>query len=64
MTGYLTRVLPPAMRLGFVAAGVMMMLPHQASSLMLWINAAGVALGAALLALEFRKRKEIAYVRA
>jgi hypothetical protein len=52
------------MRLCFVVAGVMMMLPHQASVLMLWINAAGVALGAVLVFLEFRKGKEIAYVRA
>jgi TRAP transporter 4TM/12TM fusion protein len=64
MTGYLTRVLPAPMRLCFVVAGVMMMLPHQASVLMLWINAAGVALGAVLVFLEFRKGKEIAYVRA
>ena len=64
MTGYFTRVLPARMRAAFVVAGIFMMLPHQASELMLWFNIAGMALGTALVALEYRKRKEMTYVRA
>ncbi len=64
MTGYFTRVLPAASRACFVVAGVMMMLPHQASALMLWVNILGVALGIVLVFLEYRKRKEMVYVRA
>jgi TRAP transporter 4TM/12TM fusion protein len=54
MTGYFTRVLPISMRILFLGAGIMMLLPHQASALMLWINLAGVALGAALVFHEAR----------
>jgi TRAP transporter 4TM/12TM fusion protein len=54
MTGYFTRVLPFSMRILFLGAGIMMLLPHQASALMLWINLAGVALGAALVFHEAR----------
>ena len=50
------------MRLAFVAAGIMMLLPHQASTLMLWINIAGVGAGVALVAYELKARR--AYVRA
>jgi TRAP transporter 4TM/12TM fusion protein len=64
MTGYLTRVLPAPTRICLAAAGIMMLLPHQASALMLWINLAGAALGTVLVVLEYRKRKEMTYVRA
>ena len=65
MVGYFARLLPPGTRLLFVVAGVMMMLPHQASALMLAINFAGVALGILLVVYEFRLgKKEIAHVRA
>jgi TRAP-type uncharacterized transport system fused permease subunit len=65
MVGYLARLLPFLMRLAFVLAGLMMLLPHQASKLMLAVNAAGVVLGVLLLVYEFRLgRKEIAHVRA
>jgi len=63
MTGYFTRVLAAPMRLAFAGAGIMMMLPHQASGLMLAINALGVALGAALVTYELRA-KEVLHVRA
>ena len=63
MVGYFTRVLPLAMRLAFIAAGIMMLLPHQASTLMLWLNIIGAALGFTLLFLELKNRKA-AYVRA
>jgi TRAP transporter 4TM/12TM fusion protein len=65
MVGYLARLLPFLMRLAFVLAGLMMLLPHQASKLMLAVNTAGVVLGVLLLVYEFRLgRKEIAHVRA
>ena len=62
MVGYFTRVLPLPVRLGFVAAGVMLLLPHQASQLMLWLNILGFALAVALLGFEMHWRKT--YVRA
>jgi TRAP transporter 4TM/12TM fusion protein len=64
MVGYFTRLLPWPIRIAFVAAGVMMLSPHQASNLMLAINIAGAALGVALVVLEYRKGKEVVYVRA
>jgi len=62
MTGFFTRLLSGPRRLAFVAVGIMMLLPHQASTLLAWINIAGVAAGIALVAYEFRARR--AYVRA
>ena len=64
MVGYFTRVLPVSMRLAFVAAGLMLLSPHQASGFMLAVNIAGAALGIALVVYEFRNRKEASYVRA
>ena len=58
MVGYFTRVLPMPMRLAFATAGVLMLLPHQASNLMLILNIAGAGLGVALIVLELRRRKE------
>ena len=60
MAGFLTRVLPPGVRLAFAAAGIMLLSPHQASELMLWINIAGALAGIALIAYELRARR--AYV--
>ena len=62
MVGYFTRVLPLSMRIGFVAAGIMMLLPHQASPLMLWLNIIGFGVAMALVGWEMRWRKT--YVRA
>jgi TRAP transporter 4TM/12TM fusion protein len=64
MVGYLTRVLPAALRLAFAAAGLMLLSPHQASSLMLGVNIAGGLLGVVLIVYELRNRKEASYVRA
>jgi hypothetical protein len=50
------------MRIAFTAAGVMLLSPHQASELMLWINIAGALAGIALIAYELKARR--AYVRA
>jgi TRAP transporter 4TM/12TM fusion protein len=61
MVGFFTRVIPLGIRLGFAAAGIMLLSPHQASELMLWINMGGALLGIALVLLETKGR---AYVRA
>jgi TRAP transporter 4TM/12TM fusion protein len=57
MTGYFVRILHLPMRLGFIAAGVMLMLPHQVSTAMLWVNVAGGALGVALVLQELKARR-------
>lgn len=62
MTGFFTRILPISTRAAFTAAGILMLLPHQVSELMLWINIAGALAGIALVAYELRARR--AYVRA
>jgi TRAP transporter 4TM/12TM fusion protein len=59
-TGYAFRVMGLAMRIGFGAAGLLLLLPFQASTAFAWLNAAGAALGFTLLFLE----KRGAYVRA
>jgi TRAP transporter 4TM/12TM fusion protein len=60
MTGFFTRILSIQKRLAFVVAGIMLLLPHQVSDLLLWINIAGAATGIALLASELKPRR--AYV--
>jgi len=62
MTGYFTRLLNIQKRIAFVAAGVMLLSPHQVSEFMLWVNITGAALGAALVALELKSGRT--YVRA
>jgi TRAP transporter 4TM/12TM fusion protein len=62
MVGYFTRVLPFPLRILFLAAGVMLLLPHEASPTILWTNIAGFAGAVALLMYEMRWRKD--YVRA
>jgi TRAP-type uncharacterized transport system fused permease subunit len=57
MVGYFTRLMSPATRLLFAVAGVMMLSPHQVSTVMLWVNIAGMILGAALVVVELRKGK-------
>jgi TRAP-type uncharacterized transport system fused permease subunit len=59
-TGYAFRVMGLAMRIGFGAAGLLLLLPFQASTAFGWLNAAGAALGLTLMFLE----KRGAYVRA
>ncbi len=58
MVGYFARLLSAGTRLAFAAAGVMLLLPHQASALMLAINVAAAVLGIALVVYELRKGKE------
>jgi TRAP transporter 4TM/12TM fusion protein len=62
MTGFFSRVLPIGKRILFALAGIMLLSPHQASELMLWINIAGALAGIALIAYELKARR--LYVRA
>jgi len=54
MTGFFTRLLSLQKRILFAAAGIMLLSPHQASDLMLYINIAGALAGIALIALEIK----------
>ncbi len=56
VTGFFTRVLPLRTRIAFIGCGIMLLSPHQASELMLWINIAGAIIGVALIAYELRSR--------
>jgi TRAP-type uncharacterized transport system fused permease subunit len=56
-TGYAMRVMPVAMRVAFVIAGLLLLMPFQASAINAWLNVAGAVLGAALFAYEFRARR-------
>ncbi|MSQ72457.1 MAG: TRAP transporter fused permease subunit [Betaproteobacteria bacterium] len=60
MTGYAVRIIGLRMRVIFFAAGVMLMLPHQVSQLVLWLNFAGAALGIALIAYEVATKRRLA----
>jgi len=60
MTGYFVRVLDLPMRLGFIAAGVLLLLPHQVSEAVFWANIAGAGLGIALVAYEIRAQRRVA----
>jgi TRAP transporter 4TM/12TM fusion protein len=53
-TGYAFRVMGTAARLGFGAAGFLLLLPFQAAPAIAWLNAIGAALGAALVAYELK----------
>ncbi|HEY6240406.1 MAG TPA: hypothetical protein VIW78_06165, partial [Burkholderiales bacterium] len=55
-TGYAIRVMGLPIRVAFGVAGLMLLMPFQASAINAWLNAAGGALGAALLVYEFRAR--------
>ena len=56
MTGYF-EVMDWQVRGAFALAGIMLLLPHQMSDLLLWINILGAAGGIALMAWEFRGRE-------
>lgn len=59
MAGYALRVMPLQLRAAFFAAGVLLMLPHQVSQTVLWLNIAGGAAGIALVASEFAVRRRL-----
>jgi TRAP transporter 4TM/12TM fusion protein len=56
-TGYALRVMPTQMRVGFVLAGLLLLMPFQAAAANAWLNAAGGVLGIGLLAYEFKSRR-------
>jgi TRAP transporter 4TM/12TM fusion protein len=55
-TGYAIRVMAPPVRVAFGAAGLMLLMPFQASTVNAWVNVLGAVLGVALLIYEFRAR--------
>jgi TRAP transporter 4TM/12TM fusion protein len=63
MTGYLRTTMTFQKRIVFALTGIAMLLPHQASDFLLWVNVAGVLAGIALVLYEMR-RKEMPHVRA
>src|SRR5580765_56258 len=56
-TGYALRVMATQMRVGFVLAGLLLLMPFQAAAANAWLNAAGGVLGIGLLAYEFKSRR-------
>jgi TRAP transporter 4TM/12TM fusion protein len=62
MVGYFASVLSLPKRFLFAGAGIMLLLPHEASHVMLALNIAGLALGLALVVYEMKARRP--YVRA
>jgi TRAP transporter 4TM/12TM fusion protein len=61
-TGYAFRELTRPLRVAFGVAGLLLLLPLQATAINAWLNLAGVLLGATLITLELRARRS--YVRA
>lgn len=59
-TGYAMRVMPWPTRGAFLAAGILLLLPFQAAAINGWLNAAGAALMAVLIALELRAKRRLA----
>jgi TRAP-type uncharacterized transport system fused permease subunit len=57
MVGYFTSLMKFWKRILFLVTGILMLLPHQASSLMLWLNIAGLAMGATLVAIEMNPKR-------
>lgn len=57
MTGYFVRVMSLRLRGAFVAAGVLLLLPHQVSEAVFWANVAGGIIGVILVALELRTKR-------
>jgi TRAP-type uncharacterized transport system fused permease subunit len=62
MTGFFSRVLSARKRILFALAGILLLSPHQAAEIMLWINMAGALAGIALIAHELKAGR--VYVRA
>jgi TRAP-type uncharacterized transport system fused permease subunit len=54
MVGYFRSLMKFWKRILFLVTGILMLLPHQASTLLLWLNIAGLVMGAALVAVELR----------
>src|SRR4051812_4109312 len=63
-TGYAMRVMRTPMRIAFGAAGFLLLMPFQASTINAWLNVAGGVLGVGLLAYEMRQVRGAVHVRA
>ncbi|HEX9396459.1 MAG TPA: TRAP transporter fused permease subunit, partial [Burkholderiales bacterium] len=63
-TGYAMRVMRLPMRVGFGLAGLLLLMPFQASVINAWLNLAGGIIGIGLLAFEVKAAKGAAHVRA
>src|SRR5207249_10161447 len=57
-TGYAMRVMRLPMRVAFAAAGLLLLMPFQASTVNAWLNVLGAVLGVALLIYEFGARSK------
>jgi len=64
MTGYAMRLISIPRRTAFFATGVLLMLPHQVSEAVLWMNIAGAAIGIALVAYEFMVARRLKVAQA
>jgi TRAP-type uncharacterized transport system fused permease subunit len=60
LTGYGVRVMQWPTRAAFILAGVLLLMPFQAAAVNAWLNAAGMVLGAVLLATEVRAKRRLA----
>jgi TRAP transporter 4TM/12TM fusion protein len=56
-TGYALRIMSTPMRVAFVGAGVLLLMPFQASMINAWLNVAGAVLGIALFVYELRAER-------
>ncbi len=63
-TGYAMRVMRLPMRIGFGLAGLLLLMPFQASIINAWLNVVGGIIGIGLLAFEVKAAKGAAHVRA
>ena len=59
MTGYALRVMSTGVRVAFVLAGLMLLMPFQAATINAWVNFAGAILGITLVVLELKGRKHV-----
>ncbi len=64
MTGYAMRLIGLPLRAAFFAAGVLLMLPHQVSAAVLWMNIVGAAIGIGLVAYEITVTRRMKPARA
>lgn len=58
LIGYFCRPMAIVTRLGYFVLGAMLMIPNEITSYMIWINAAGAALGIALVAWDIASAKK------
>lgn len=59
IAGYFTRELGPAGRLAFALAGAMLLVPRGVGAWVIWLNLAGLVLGAALVYREYAEARRV-----